>query len=82
MIDVGLNEIVIWDPKPLADSAIAELNPPVTALLIVTVPELFRAILTELGDAPSEKPAFGLFTVRATVAVCVVLPEVPVTVIV
>jgi len=59
---------------------IAELKPPVTAEAIVTDPELPLAILSDVGDALIEKPAVVPVTVRLTVVVSTVLPEVPVTV--
>lgn len=59
---------------------IAELKPPVTAEVIVTDPELPLAILSEVGDALIEKPAVVPVTVRLTVVVSTVEPDVPVTV--
>lgn len=59
----------------------AESNPPVTVLVIVEVPLLPCATETVDGDAERLKPAAAV-TVRLTVVVWVVLPEVPVTVMV
>lgn len=58
----------------------AELNPPETVVVMVTVPELFLATVIDVGDALIVK--FGLVpvTVNDTVVVSTVLPEVPVTV--
>ena len=68
---------------PEAVKAIAALNPPVTVVVIVEVPEQPCATETEVGEAEMLKPEAGaVVTVRLTVAVCVVLPLVPVTVIV
>ena len=60
------------------DSAIDELNPPETAVVIVDVPLEPRATESESGEALMEKP---VVTVNLTVAVCVMPPPVPVTVI-
>lgn len=82
-IDVLLNDAVTPLPSPDADNAIAELNDPEIAVVIVTVPEPLRAIVSEVGEAPTVKPAVtGAVTVSVTVAVCVIPPPVPVTVIV
>jgi hypothetical protein len=59
----------------------AESNPPVTAVLTVTEPELLRLMLMEVGEALTEKLAAVLVTVSETVALETVLPEVPVSVI-
>lgn len=61
------------------DSAIDELNPPETAVVIVDFPLEPRATESELGEALTEKP---VVTVKVTVAVCVMPPPAPVTVIV
>lgn len=44
---------------PLAASAIEPLNPPVTALVIVDVPELPCTTETDAGDAERLKPGAG-----------------------
>lgn len=81
VIDVGLKETEFWLPSPVADSAIAELKPPVTAVLMVTEPELLLAMLMVAGDALMEKPGVAPETVSETVVVSVATPdEVPVTV--
>ena len=82
VIEVGLNETVTRLPCPDADRAMAELNPPVTAVLTVTLPEVPRRTVIAVGLALIEKPADVLVTVRPTVVVCVCPPPVPVTVIV
>lgn len=80
VIDPGLKLTVLLVPSPDADKLIAELNPPVTALVIVTLPELLLAMLIVVGEALMEKPADVPVTVSETVVVCVVVPEFPVTV--
>jgi hypothetical protein len=82
VIDVGLNVTWFDLPTPEAESEIAELKPPLTAVLIWTVPELPRAMVMAVGLALIEKPAVVPVTVNVTVVVCTVLPAVPVTVIV
>ena len=57
VIEVGLKPTVTPDGCPLADKAIAEENPPVTVLVIVDVPELPCATVTEAGEAERLKPA-------------------------
>jgi hypothetical protein len=81
VIEVGLKVMVLALPSPVADKVIAESKPPVTVVVIVTLPELLRSMLIEVGEALMEKPAVAAVTVSVTVVVSVVLPEVPVTVI-
>lgn len=81
-IELGLKLTVTPLPSPEADKLIAESNPPETAVVIVEVPELFRATVMELGDALIVKLGEVPVTVSETVVVAVVLPEVPVTVMV
>jgi hypothetical protein len=64
----------------VAERLMAELKPPVTAVVMVTEPEALRAIVMEVGAALREKPAVTLVTVRETVVVFTVVPEVPETV--
>lgn len=66
-------------PSPLSDNVIAELKPSETAVVIVDVPDAPRARVSEVGDALRVKVGFVLVTVRLTVVVSTVLPEVPVT---
>jgi hypothetical protein len=82
VIEVGLKVTVNPLPCPDAESAIAELKPPVTAVVIVDVPELLRAIVSDAGDAEIEKPPVPPddVTVSEAVVVSTVLPDVPVTV--
>jgi hypothetical protein len=84
VMDPGLKPTVTPLGCPLAVKPIEELKPPDTVLVTVDVPLLPCTTETELGDADRVKFAGGAadVTVRATVAVCVILPPVPVTVIV
>ena len=75
---VKLMELAL--PCPEADKAIAELKPPLTAVLMVTVPELLLATLMLVGDALIEKPGVVAVTVSETVVVSTVVPDVPLTV--
>ena len=78
--ELGLKLTDCEFPAPEADKLIAELNPPDTAVVIVEVPELFRATLIDVGDAPIVKFGFVPVTVKLTVVVSVVLPDFPLTV--
>lgn len=78
-IVAGLKPTVTPDGWPEADKAIAEANPPLTAVVIFDVPLEPRATESVAGEALTEKP---VVTVKVTVAVCVMLPLVAVTVIV
>lgn len=80
VIDVGLKLMVTRLPCPDADNLIAELNPPLTVEVMVTVPDVPRVTVIEEGDALMENPAAVPVTVSVTVVVWTVLPEVPVTV--
>ena len=80
LIDVGVKVRVVRLPCPLADRLMAELNPPVTAVVTVTVPDVPRATVMEVGEALIEKPAATEVTVSETVVVFTVVPEVPETV--
>jgi hypothetical protein len=77
VIDEGVKLTVLLLPSPDADRVIAELKPPLTAELIVTVPEPLLAMLMFVGDALIEKPGVVPVTVSETVAVSIVEPEVP-----
>ena len=80
-IGFGLNVTVTRLPWPVADKEIAELKPFSAVVLIVEVPEVPRATVTDAGDAVIEKcGGFDDVTVRETVVVCVFPPPVPVTV--
>ena len=57
VIDVGLNPTVTPDGWPDADRVTAELNPPLTVLVIVELPEFPCRIDTDEGDADRVNPA-------------------------
>lgn len=78
----GLKLPLTPDGMPVAESVIAELNPPETVVLTVTYPLFPRASELELGETEMVKAgAAGAVTVSETVVVSTVVPEVPVTVI-
>ena len=82
-MDVGLKAAVTPVGKPEAESAIAALNPPETAVVMVALPVLPSATESEVGEADSVKAGVAAaVTVSEMVAVCVMLPPVPVTVMV
>jgi hypothetical protein len=56
VMEFGLNPTVTPVGMPLADSEIAESNPPVTVLVMVVVPVLPCATETEPGEAERLKP--------------------------
>ena len=82
VMDVGLKETVTRLPCPDADSDTAELNPPVTVLVMLEVPDVPRRTVIAIGLALRENPALVLVTVSNTVVVWVWPPPVPVTVMV
>ncbi len=55
VMEVGLNDTVTPVGCPLAVSAIAELNPPATVVVIVDVPLLPSATDTDVGEAEIAK---------------------------
>jgi len=81
-MELGLKVMVTLLPPPEADKPIAELKPPETAVVMVEVPELPGTTVTEAGEPKMVKLGLVPVTVRLTVVVAVVLPEVPVTVMV
>ena len=64
LIEDGVKVMEVELPCPVADKAIAELKPPLTAVLMVTVPELLLAMLMPVGDALIEKPGVVPVTVE------------------
>jgi hypothetical protein len=78
--ELGLRLMLTLVPPPEADKLIAELKPPEIAVVMVDVPELPRVMLRELGEALIVKLGFVPVTVKVTVVVCAMLPEVPLTV--
>ena len=79
--DAGLNDPVTPVPWPLSDSATAPVNPPVRVIVTVYVVLRPRRIDRDAGDADSENAGCGAaVTTNVTLAVCVSVPLVPVTV--
>jgi hypothetical protein len=77
----GVKLAVTPEGKPPAERAIAELNPPEMAAVIVEFPEPPGATMTEAGLADSEKPgAVPEPIVRLTPAVSFSPPPLPVMV--
>ena len=82
-MEVGLKLPVTPEGRPVADKATAALKPPETAVVTATVPLWPRRREPEVGETEMVKaPLPGAVTVSETVAVCVIPPPVPVTVIV
>lgn len=82
-MEVGLKAAVTPLGRPEAESAIAELNPPETAVVMVELPVPPCATETAVGEADNVKAGVAVaVTVSEMVAVCVMLPPVPVTVMV
>jgi len=80
-IDAGLKLTVTPAGRPEAEREIAELNPPLTAVEIVALPELPWATDRLVGEPLSVKAGVAVaVTVRATVVVCVTPLPVAVTV--
>lgn len=79
-MELGL-KVTVWVLLcPEADKVIAELNPPEIDVVIVAVPELPLETLIDVGATLMVKLGFVPVTVRETVVVATVLPEVPGTV--
>lgn len=81
-MEPGLN-VTVWPlPCPEAEKEIAELKLPVTAVVMVAVPDEFLATVIEVGEAETAKPAGAVeVTVSEMVAVCIT-PPLPVPVMV
>jgi hypothetical protein len=79
VIEVGLKETVTPVGWPFAVSATAELKPPLVVLVMVEVPVLPSVTETAEGEAERVKPAADV-TVRVTLVVSTIVPDVPVTV--
>jgi hypothetical protein len=80
-IEVGLKLPVTPDGKPVADKAIDALKPPEIAVVTTAKPLWPRRREPEVGETEMVKaPLPGVVTVSETVAVCVIPPPVPVTV--
>ena len=59
VIEVGLKPTVTPVGRPEAVNETGELNPPLTVLVMVELPEWPCTMVTDDGDAESEKPATG-----------------------
>ena len=82
-MEEGLNAAVTPVGRPDAVRATAELKPPDTVVVRVDLPVLPCATETDVGEAASVKAGTGAEeTVSETVAVCVIPPPVPLTVMV
>ena len=82
-IDVGLKLPVTPDGMPVADKAIVPLKPPETVVVTTAYPLWPCSRYPEVGETEmANVPAEAAVTVSDTVAVWVIPPPVPVTVIV
>lgn len=81
-IDPGLKPTVMPEGCPDAVRLMVELNPPLTELVMMELPEAPGASESDAGDALSEKLPEEPVTVSAMVVVETMLPDVPVTVMV
>jgi hypothetical protein len=80
-IEVGLKLPVTPDGKPVAESAIAELNPPETVVVTTAYPLWPCASEPAAGETETVKvAATGAVIVSETTVLSIVLPLVPVTV--
>src|SRR5271169_5990943 len=79
-IGFGLKLTVVPDGIPAADKVMALLKPPLTVVVIVEVPRLPCATLTEAGEADIVKFAVAAVTVSVTVVFSCIPPPLPVTV--
>jgi hypothetical protein len=81
-MELGLKLTVTLLGSPVADKAMAESKPPEIAVVMVEWPEFPASIVSDVGDALMVKLGDVPVTVRETVVVSTVLPDVPFTVIV
>ena len=80
LIEDGLKLTETLDPVTEPVRAMDELKPPLTVVLMVTLPLLLRFTVNEVGAAVRVKLGVAPGMVSVTVAVSTVVPEVPVTV--
>jgi hypothetical protein len=79
-MELGL-KVTVWAlPCPVAENVIAALKPPETAVVIVAAPVPLLATVIVVGDALTVKLRVAAVTFSETLAVSVVLPEIPFTV--
>lgn len=81
LMGLGLKPTETRDGTPEAERLIEELNPPLTVVVRVVLPEVPRLMVSEVGLAVMVKLGFAPGTVTLTVVVSLMVPEVPVTVI-
>jgi hypothetical protein len=82
VIEVGLKLPVTPDGMPVADNETFESKPPETAMLTTAYPLWPWSSDPDVGETEMvNAPAVAAVTVSETVAVCVIPPPVPVTVI-
>jgi len=81
-MELGLKLTVTLLGWPLADKAMAESKPPEIVVVMVEWPEFPGLTVIDVGEALMVKLGLVPVTVRETVVVSTVLPEVPFTVIV
>lgn len=81
-IDVGLKPTVTRDPVTVPDRLMDELKPPLTVVVMVTLPDLPGDTVRDVGEAEIVKLVLVFVTVRLTVVVSTVPLPVPVTVMV
>lgn len=67
VIEVGLKPTVMPAGTPVADRMMVELKPPVGVLLMVEVPELPGASVSDTGDAERMKPGLDEFPARSVI---------------
>ena len=79
--DVGLKVTLLPLPCPDPENVIAVPSVPLTVAVIVELALPFLPALIDVGDAGSVNVAPAAVTVRLTVVVSIMLPDVPVTVI-
>ena len=78
VIDAGLKPTVTPSGWPDAERETAELNPPLTVLVIVELPEFPCNTVTDEGDADSVNPAVWVLPARVEISAGWGLPH-PVT---